>query len=217
MYKRFIRWASDRLADDGIVAFITNRSYLEARQDDGFRQGGCRRVHRHLRDGPGLGRAAQPQDFGNHPQRLRDTDRSRHRLLCPGQVPAGSNATSTTPAGKMRRLPGTSWLISRETGLGKRPVRQHHARTPRDNWLNQSGQQLREPDTVGRPGQTKLAKSVAEEQAAVFRPVFVGHPETELGMNGYTTSTRTMLLHDKVKSSSPRRTNGKCIGTLSEN
>ncbi len=38
MYKRFIRWASDRLADDGIVAFITNRAYLETRQDDGFRQ-----------------------------------------------------------------------------------------------------------------------------------------------------------------------------------
>ena len=38
MYKRFIRWASDRLADDGIIAFITNRAYLEARQDDGFRK-----------------------------------------------------------------------------------------------------------------------------------------------------------------------------------
>ena len=38
MYKRFIRWASDRLADDGIVAFVTNRKYLDARQDDGFRQ-----------------------------------------------------------------------------------------------------------------------------------------------------------------------------------
>ena len=38
MYKRFIRWASDRLADDGIVAFITNRKYLDARQDDGFRK-----------------------------------------------------------------------------------------------------------------------------------------------------------------------------------
>ena len=38
MYKRFIRWASDRLADDGIIAFITNRSYLDARQDDGFRK-----------------------------------------------------------------------------------------------------------------------------------------------------------------------------------
>ena len=38
MYKRFIRWASDRLADDGIVAFITNRAYLDTRQDDGFRE-----------------------------------------------------------------------------------------------------------------------------------------------------------------------------------
>ena len=37
MYKRFIRWASDRLADDGIVAFITNRAYIDTRQDDGFR------------------------------------------------------------------------------------------------------------------------------------------------------------------------------------
>ena len=38
MYKRFIRWASDRLDDDGIVGFITNRAYIEARQDDGFRK-----------------------------------------------------------------------------------------------------------------------------------------------------------------------------------
>ena len=38
MYKRFLRWASDRLADDGIIAFITNRAYLDARQDDGFRK-----------------------------------------------------------------------------------------------------------------------------------------------------------------------------------
>ena len=37
MYKRFIRWASDRLADDGVIAFITNRSYIDSRQDDGFR------------------------------------------------------------------------------------------------------------------------------------------------------------------------------------
>ena len=38
MYKRFIRWASDRLDDDGIIAFVTNRAYLDSRQDDGFRQ-----------------------------------------------------------------------------------------------------------------------------------------------------------------------------------
>ncbi len=37
MYKRFIRWASDRLADDGIIGFVTNRAYLDAKQDDGFR------------------------------------------------------------------------------------------------------------------------------------------------------------------------------------
>ena len=38
MYKRFLRWASDRLEDDGIIAFITNRSYIDSRQDDGFRK-----------------------------------------------------------------------------------------------------------------------------------------------------------------------------------
>ena len=38
MYKRFIRWASDRLADDGIIAFITNRSFIDKIQDDGFRK-----------------------------------------------------------------------------------------------------------------------------------------------------------------------------------
>ena len=38
VYKRFIRWASDRLDDDGIIAFITNRSYLDSRQDDGYRK-----------------------------------------------------------------------------------------------------------------------------------------------------------------------------------
>ena len=38
MYKRFVRWASDRLDDDGIIAFVTNRAYLDARQDDGFRK-----------------------------------------------------------------------------------------------------------------------------------------------------------------------------------
>ena len=38
MYKRFIRWASDRLTDDGIIAFVTNRAYIDALQDDGFRK-----------------------------------------------------------------------------------------------------------------------------------------------------------------------------------
>ena len=38
MYKRFLRWASDRLDDDGIIAFVSNSAFLDSRQDDGFRK-----------------------------------------------------------------------------------------------------------------------------------------------------------------------------------
>ncbi|MDM8528044.1 N-6 DNA methylase [Anaerolineales bacterium HSG24] len=38
MYSRFIRWATDRVDNNGIVAFITNRSYLDTRTFDGFRK-----------------------------------------------------------------------------------------------------------------------------------------------------------------------------------
>jgi predicted helicase len=38
MYARFYRWAFDRLEDDGIVAFITNRSFIDSRTFDGFRK-----------------------------------------------------------------------------------------------------------------------------------------------------------------------------------
>jgi predicted helicase len=37
MYVRFFRWASDRINDAGIVAFITNRSFIDASNFDGFR------------------------------------------------------------------------------------------------------------------------------------------------------------------------------------
>jgi len=38
MYARFIRWAMDRLGDEGIIAFITNRSFINSRTFDGFRK-----------------------------------------------------------------------------------------------------------------------------------------------------------------------------------
>jgi len=38
MYARFYRWAFDRLDDNGIVAFITNNSFINARTFDGFRK-----------------------------------------------------------------------------------------------------------------------------------------------------------------------------------
>jgi len=38
MYARFFKWASDRLAENGILAFITNRSFIDSRTFDGFRK-----------------------------------------------------------------------------------------------------------------------------------------------------------------------------------
>jgi len=38
MYARFFRWASDRLKDDGIIAFVSNRSFIDSRTFDGFRK-----------------------------------------------------------------------------------------------------------------------------------------------------------------------------------
>jgi predicted helicase len=38
MYARFIRWASDRLDKNGVLAFITNRSLIDTRTYDGFRK-----------------------------------------------------------------------------------------------------------------------------------------------------------------------------------
>jgi predicted helicase len=38
MYARFFRWASDRIDENGVVAFITNRSFIDGRTFDGFRK-----------------------------------------------------------------------------------------------------------------------------------------------------------------------------------
>ena len=38
MYARFYRWAMDRLDNNGIIAYITNRSFIDSRTFDGFRK-----------------------------------------------------------------------------------------------------------------------------------------------------------------------------------
>ncbi len=38
MYSRFYRWAFDRIADEGVVAFVTNSSFVDSRTFDGFRR-----------------------------------------------------------------------------------------------------------------------------------------------------------------------------------
>ena len=38
MYARFLRWASDRVDENGIVAFVSNNSFINSRTFDGFRK-----------------------------------------------------------------------------------------------------------------------------------------------------------------------------------
>ncbi len=38
MYTRFYRWATDRLGSQGLIAFITNRSFIDGKTFDGFRK-----------------------------------------------------------------------------------------------------------------------------------------------------------------------------------
>jgi len=38
MYSRFIRWASDRIATNGLIAFVTNSSFIDTKTFDGFRK-----------------------------------------------------------------------------------------------------------------------------------------------------------------------------------
>lgn len=45
MYSRFFRWASDRMHDDGVLAFVTNRSFIDSRTFDGFRKAVAEEFH----------------------------------------------------------------------------------------------------------------------------------------------------------------------------
>ena len=38
MYARFFRWASDRLSANGVIAFVSNSSFIDSRTFDGFRK-----------------------------------------------------------------------------------------------------------------------------------------------------------------------------------
>ena len=37
-YKKFYRWASDRIDENGVIAFVTNSGFLNKKSDDGFRK-----------------------------------------------------------------------------------------------------------------------------------------------------------------------------------
>jgi predicted helicase len=45
MYTRFLRWATDRVHDDGIITFITNRNFIEKAAFDGVRKSLAEEFH----------------------------------------------------------------------------------------------------------------------------------------------------------------------------
>ena len=38
MYKRFLKWASERIKNNGMVVFVSNNSFLDVKSDEGFRR-----------------------------------------------------------------------------------------------------------------------------------------------------------------------------------
>ena len=169
MYKRFLRWASDRLADDGIVGFITNRAYLEARQDDGFR----RVAAREFTD-------IYVMDLGSDVRRNPKISGTKHNVF--------GIQTGVAIAFLVRekaRLGGCNIHYARREDaelakdklayLGDAAMQDINFDeiTPDEfsQWLNQTVQQFRFKQLMPLADrQTKLAKS-ADEERAVFRLV----------------------------------------------
>ena len=75
MYARFFRWASDRLDENGIIAFITNRSFIDSRTFDGFRKIVANEFNEIWIVDLGGDVRANPKLSGTKTQRLRHPDR----------------------------------------------------------------------------------------------------------------------------------------------
>lgn len=82
MYARFYRWASDRLSDEGILAFVTNRSFINSRTFDGFRKVIANDFQEIWVVDLGRRRSVESQAIWNEAQRLRHTDRGGHLPAC---------------------------------------------------------------------------------------------------------------------------------------
>ena len=170
MYKRFIRWASDRLADDGIIAFITNRAYLEARQDDGFRKVAAAEFT-----------DIYVMDLGSDVRRNPKISGTTHNVFgIQTGVAVAFFVREKSRLGECNikyarredsEIARDKLAYLKETGLESIPF---ESITPdsKDNWLNQSNSDF-EHLTPLCDRQTKLAKSLADEDS-VFRLYSMG-------------------------------------------
>ena len=192
MYKRFIRWASDRLADDGIIAFITNRAYLEARQDDGFRQVAS-----------GEFTDIYFMDLGSDVRRNPKISGTTHNVfgiqtgvaiaffvreksrLGDCNIHYASREDAEIARDKLAYL--------KETGLESVPF-ESIMPDAKNNWLNQSNSNFEKLIPLA-DRQTKLAKSVDEERA-VFGLYSLG---ILTARDEWVYDFDNNVLHDKVK------------------
>ena len=192
MYKRFIRWASDRLADDGIIAFITNRAYLEARQDDGFRQVAA-----------GEFTDIYFMDLGSDVRRNPNISGTTHNVfgiqtgvaiaffvrdksrLGECNIHYARREDAEVARDKLAYLKGT--------GLESVPF-ESIMPDAKNNWLNQSNSNFERLIPLA-DRQTKLAKSVDEEQA-VFGLYSLG---ILTARDEWVYDFDNNVLHDKVK------------------
>ena len=166
MYKRFIRWASDRLADDGIIAFITNRSYIGSRQDDGFRRvaptefsdiylvdlGGDVRANGRVGNVFGIRTGVA---IGFFVRRSKAEGKGRVRYYALPDEQSGPDKLAALKTLDVDRIPFAE-IVPDE----------------KDNWLGQSASRFGQLLPMANK-ETKLAKSPREEQA-LFRLYSVG-------------------------------------------
>ena len=80
-YVKAIRWASDRIGEEGVIAFVTNSSVSRWRSVRRDAQTPRRRFRYNLYPRSGGKRAQKPQSFRHHAQRFRYPGRRQHQSL----------------------------------------------------------------------------------------------------------------------------------------
>ena len=162
MYKRFMRWASDRLDDDGIIAFITNRVYIDGWQDDGFRKISAQEFS-----------DIYLLDLGSDVRRNPKISGTTHNVFgIQTGVAIGFFVREKAKLGKCgihyAKREDAEIAADKLAYLGKTHLDdlefEHIAPDKRNNWLNQSNPEFERLMPLA-DRQTKFAKSVSDEQA----------------------------------------------------
>ena len=128
----------DRLKDDGIMAFISNRSFIDSRTMDGFRKHRGARIRRDLGRRSRRRRARQPEIVGHEVQRLRHPDRRRDQLS--GQAQGGDGLSDFLCAAAGDGDEGGQAGVSRRVAAVGNWLLDEVRPDANANWINHDGQ-----------------------------------------------------------------------------